>query len=325
MSVEIDRSWYALQALPGVRSCTSYQKAEARRIVTPEEVSAEMLAAGGFENPPAEYVSKVSGGFVVNAPLVVLDDDSFLEYCAQIGVEPRLDGAVILNTTRDAGDPNFRKRRTLPYLKENNATTVLIRDGLTEDELAALAAGSLETGGRQEDGTADPDRTVGAQPVNASILPVTAYTRIPPVLREEYGTLDFHELVHFIPLSVWKEIEAQIGGAQQEVYLRVLAQEGTTPAELAKIEAQISQFLEETPDINRADVEGQRIEESESSEESNRIAEPEPNEEHQRTDHPAPFTGPIEIENRLRAQQNNERMFTCLLYKSDAADDSWFV
>ena len=322
LSDEIDQTWNALQTLPGVRSCTAYQKAAARRIVTPEEISAEMLAAGGFENPPAEYVSRVSGGFVVNAPLVVLDDDSFLEYCAQIGVEPRLDGAVILNTTRDANDPNFRKRRTLPYLKENNATTVLIRDGLTEDELAALAAGSLETGGRQEDGTADSDRTVGAQPDNAAILPVTAYTRTPPVLREEYGTLDFHELVHFIPLSVWKEIEAQIGGAQQEVYLRILAQEGTTAPELAKIEAQISQFLEETPDINRAGVEGQRIEESESSEESvrtaepesseesNRIAEPEPNEEHQRTDHPAPFTGLIEIENRLREQQNNERMFT---------------
>ncbi len=286
LSGEIDQTWNTLQTLPGVRSCTAYQKATARRIVTPEEVSAEMLAAGGFENPPAEYVSKVSGGFVVNAPLVVLDDDSFLEYCAQIGVEPRLDGAVILNTTRDANDPNFRKRRTLPYLKENNETTVLIRDGLTEDELAALAAGSLETGGRQEDGTADSDRTVGAQPVNAAILPVIAYTKTPPVLREEYGTLDFHELVHFIPLSVWKEIEAQIGGAQQEVYLRVLAQEGTTPAELAKIEAQISQFLEETPDINRADGERSRI------------------------DHSAAFTGHIEIENRLREQQNNERMFT---------------
>lgn len=310
LSDEIDQTWNALQALPGVRSCTAYQKAAARRIVTSEEISTEMLAAGGFENPPAEYVSRVSGGFVVNAPLVVLDDDSFLEYCAQIGVEPRLDGAVILNTTRDANDPNFRKRRTLPYLKENNATTVLIRDGLTEDELAALAAGSLETGGRQEDGTADSDRTVGAQPDNAAILPVTAYTQTPPVLREEYGTLDFYELVHFIPLSVWKEIEAQIGGAQQEVYLRILAQEGTTPAELAKIEAQISQLLEETPDINRANGERSRIAEPESSEESVRIAEPEPNEEHQRTDHPAPFTGPIEIENRLRALQNNERMFT---------------
>lgn len=310
LSDENDHTWNALQALPGVRSCTAYQKAAARRIVTPEEISAEMLAAGGFENPPAEYVSRVSGGFVVNAPLVVLDDDSFLEYCAQIGVEPRLDGAVILNTTRDANDPNFRKRRTLPYLKENNETTVLIRDGLTEDELAALAADSLETGGRQEDGTADPDRTVGAQPDNAAILPVTAYTQTPPVLREEYGTLDFYELVHFIPLSVWKEIEAQIGSAQQEVYLRILAQEGTTPAELAKIEAQISRLLEETLDINRANGERSRIAEPESSEESVRIAEPEPNEEHQRTDHSAPFTALIEIENRLREQQNNERMFT---------------
>ncbi len=298
LSDEIDQTWNTLQTLPGVRSCTAYQKAAARRIVTPEEISAEMLAAGGFENPPAEYVSRVSGGFVVNAPLVVLDDDSFLEYCAQIGVEPRLDGAVILNTTRDANDPNFRERRTLPYLKENNATTVLIRDGLTEDELAALAASSLETGGRQEDGTAAPDRIVGEQPVNAAILPVTAYTQTPPVLREEYGTLDFHELVHFIPLSVWKEIEEQIGGAQQEMYLRILAQEGTTPAELAKIEVQISKFLEETPDINRADGERSRTAESES------------NEEHQRSEHSAASTGRIEIENRLRALQNNERMFT---------------
>lgn len=295
---ENNYTWNTLQTLPGVRSCTAYQKAAARRIVTLEEISAEMLAAGGFENPPAEYVSRVSGGFVVNAPLVVLDDDSFLEYCAQIGVEPRLDGAVILNTTRDANDPNFRKRRTLPYLKENNETTVLIRDGLTEDELAALAAGSLETGGRQEDGTAAPDRIVGEQPVNAAILPVTAYTQTPPVLREEYGTLDFHELVHFIPLSVWKEIEEQIGGAQQEMYLRILAQEGTTPAELAKIEVQISKFLEETPDINRADGERSRTAESES------------NEEHQRSEHSAASTGRIEIENRLRALQNNERMFT---------------
>ncbi len=263
LSDEIDQTWNTLQTLPGVRSCTAYQKAAARRIVTPEEISAEMLAAGGFENPPAEYVSRVSGGFVVNAPLVVLDDDSFLEYCAQ-----------------------------------NNATTVLIRDGLTEDELAALAAGSLETGGRQEDGTAAPDRIVGEQPVNAAILPVTAYTQTPPVLREEYGTLDFHELVHFIPLSVWKEIEEQIGGAQQEMYLRILAQEGTTPAELAKIEVQISKFLEETPDINRADGERSRTAESES------------NEEHQRSEHSAASTGRIEIENRLRALQNNERMFT---------------
>ena len=80
--------------------------------------------------------------------------------------------------------------------------------------------------------------------------------------------------------------------------------------------------MEKTPDINRADGEISRIAEPESSEESARTAEPESseesartaepesNEEHQRTDHSAAFTGHIEIENRLREQQNNERMFT---------------
>lgn len=48
LSDEIDQTWNTLQTLPGVRSCTAYQKAAARRIVTPEEISAEMLAAGAL-------------------------------------------------------------------------------------------------------------------------------------------------------------------------------------------------------------------------------------------------------------------------------------
>ena len=209
----------ALQTLTGVRSSVTYQKAAARRIVTETELSEEMRAAGGLKNASAEYVSHVPEGWLVNAPLVILDDDGFSEYCRQIGVKPRLDGAVILNQTRDAGDPNFRERRSFPYLAGNGQTTVL----------QPAEAITLENGNRREDWTAE--------------LPVIAYTQEAPVLREEYGTLDFYELVHVIPVSVWKEIKGKISGQEENVWIRILAGNEVTLKELNEVEEEVSKLL----------------------------------------------------------------------------------
>ena len=199
-----------LQGLPGVQSGVVYQKAVAERILIEDEISEELRATGGFKNALPEYVSPTSGGWLVNVPLVILDDKSFLEYCEQIGAEPRLDGAVILNQIRDATDPNFRKRRILAYLTESEQTSVI-------------------RGTRQEDMTAE--------------IPVIAYTQEVPNLREEYGTLDYYELVHFIPVSVWKEIKTQMEGAEADTYIRILAKDGVTLAELNEIEERVLQLL----------------------------------------------------------------------------------
>lgn len=206
----------ALQGLDGIQSCVVYQKATAKRLVTSEEISEEMRAAGGFENASAEYVSKNDGAWLVNAPIIILDDVSFLEYCAQIGAEPSLEGAVILNRTRDATDPNFRKRRTLPYLTGDARTTLL--------------------------------RQAGWEAQTAEI-PVIAYTQEIPVLREEYGTLDFYELVHFLPVSLWKEIKGEIGGSEEDIYIRILAEDGAALAKLDEVEAAVSMLLKDTCEI----------------------------------------------------------------------------
>lgn len=209
----------ALQTISGVRGSVVYQKAAAKRVVAETELSEEMRAAGGLENAPAEYVSRVPEGWLVNAPLVILDDDGFSEYCRQIGIKPRLDGAVILNQTRDAGNPNFRERRSFPYLAGNGQTTVL--------QPAEVI--TLENGNRREDWTAE--------------LPVIAYTQEAPVLREEYGTLDFYELVHVIPVSVWKEIKGKIGGQEENVWIRILAGNEVTLKELNEVEEEVSKLL----------------------------------------------------------------------------------
>lgn len=199
-----------LREIPGVQSSVVYQKAMAKRILTEDELSTELRAIGGFANVRPEYVSSVPGGWLVNIPLVILDDESFLEYCGQIGAEPRLDGAVIFNQTRDATDPNFRERRRLPYLAGNGQTTVI--------------------------------RGAGQEGVTAEI-PVIGFAGEVPNLREEYGTLDFYELVHFIPVSVWREIKGRIGGAEPDIYIRILAEDRVALEGLNVIEETVSQLL----------------------------------------------------------------------------------
>ena len=188
-----------LQELYGVESGVVYQKAVAKRMVTQDEISEELQAIGGLENASTQYVSATRGAWLVNAPLIIMDDTSFLAYCEQIGTEPRLDGAIILNQARDGADPNFHDRRSVSYLVENGQTTIL--------------------------------RNAGQEDVSVEI-PVLAYARQVPVLREEYGTLDYYELVHFVPLSVWKEIKGQIGGAEADTYIRILARDRVTLDEL---------------------------------------------------------------------------------------------
>lgn len=206
----------ALRKLSGVESVAVYQKARAKRIVSPQEISGEMQAIGGFAHAPAQYVSACADGWLVNAPLVILDDTAFLEYCAQIGAEQRTDGAVILNLTRDGTDPDFRKRRRLPYLTGTMETSLLARDG-------------------QEEMTAK--------------LPVVAYTDQAPVLREEYGTLDFYELVHVLPLSFWETVKGQLGEAQPDVCIRILADDRTELKALEEIEAAVRALFDGTEEV----------------------------------------------------------------------------
>lgn len=206
----------AIRELAGVESVAVYQKAKAKRIVLPEEISGQMRDAGGFADAPAQYVTAFFGGWLVNAPLVILDDTAFLEYCAQIKAEQRLDGAVILNLTHDAADPNFRKRRAFPYLTGEEKTTRLLQDGGTGQAVE---------------------------------IPVLAYAVEAPVLREEYGTLDLYEMVHFISSSCWEERKGQIGGAPEETYIRILAKDRTSPDGVGRVEEEVSAFLEKSDRI----------------------------------------------------------------------------
>lgn len=198
-----------IQALEGAESVVVYQKAAAKRRIAEEEMSEELKAGGGFLPASANDVIQTDGGWVVNAPIVILDDESFLAYCRQIGAAPRLDGAVILNRIRDVTNPDFRHPRYMPYIKEN-AVSVLQRS----------------------------DKEEITVPIS-----VLAYTAQVPVLREEYATLDYYELVHFMPVSLWAELKGQLGAATEDTYIRILAGENVTLEELNTLQGKINQLI----------------------------------------------------------------------------------
>lgn len=199
-----------IQKLPGVDSAVIYQKAIAKRIITEDEMSEEMKSVGGFSNDSGNYVTQTDAGWVVNAPIVIMDDTSFLDYCGQIGITPQLNGAIIRNQIRDVTNPDFRHPRYMLYVKGENTTSILRQSG-------------------NEDVTAE--------------ISVLSYTEEVPVLREEYATLDYYELVHFIPVSLWKEIKGQIAGCEEDTCIRILARKDATLTELKALQNAVVQIV----------------------------------------------------------------------------------
>ncbi len=199
-----------LQEISGIRSVIVYQKAMAKRIIAEDEISVDMKSFGGFAVAGDNYARKTEGGWLVNVPIVILDDTSFLAYCEQVGITPRLDGAVIWNQIRDVTNPDFRHPQYMPYVKGENAVSIL--------------------------------RQYGREEMTAEI-PVLSYTEKVPVLREEYATLDYYELVHFIPVSLWKEIKEQIGGSEEDTYICMLGRENVTLEELDALQGQVESLI----------------------------------------------------------------------------------
>ena len=97
-----------------MRDAAVYQKAPARRLLPADALSGEFADAGGFLEESAGYVRPYGDGWSVGASLVVLDDESFLAFCRQIGAPECLDGLVVYNQVRDLRNPNFREPSYLP-------------------------------------------------------------------------------------------------------------------------------------------------------------------------------------------------------------------
>ena len=191
-----------LQDIWGIQDATVYQKAEAMTFLPEGLQSDELSSLGGFESVAG--TPNENGQFQVSAPIVVLDDTSFLDFCSQIGIKPGLDGAIVLNQIWDSINSNFRYKEYVPFVREDNRTTTLYKNDET-----------LE-------------------------IPVLSYAQEAPKLREEY---DNYALVHFIPLSMWNKNLGEVFEAESDSYIRILSNGAANLTDLNSLEQEIVRFI----------------------------------------------------------------------------------
>ena len=197
-----------LQDIWGIQDATVYQKAKAMTFLPEGLQSDELSSLGGLE--PVAGTPKVDGQFQVSAPIVVLDDRGFLNFCSQIGITPSLDGAIVLNQIWDSIDSNFRYKEYVPFVREDNQKTILYKN----------------------------DKTVE--------IPVLSYTQKSPTLREEY---DNYALVHFIPLSMWNKTLGEVCEAESDSYIRIFSNGTANLTDLNTLEQEIVRLVSEQYEI----------------------------------------------------------------------------
>lgn len=187
-----------------------YQKADAFCSVPEAAISDELKNLGGLETIAGSSVRATDGSYSIQAPIVIMDDSSFAEYCEQIGVPSSGTGSVVLNRIWDSANSNFRCKEYIPFLSAGQSTITLQNPEPASDTVT---------------------------------LPVLGCTQEPPVLREEY---DNYALVQFLSLSTWKQIKDVIGNAEPDLSIRVLAEKDRTLTELNTIETELTDILENT-------------------------------------------------------------------------------
>lgn len=197
-----------LQDISGIKDTTVYQKAETMTFLPEGLQSDELSSLGGLESVAG--TPNENGQFQVSAPIVVLDDRSFLNFCSQIGITPSLDGAIVLNQIWDSINSNFRYAEYIPFIRENNQKTTFYKD----------------------------DKTVE--------IPVLSYTQTVPALREEY---DDYALVHFIPLTMWNKTLGDVCESESDSYIRILSNGAANLTDLNGLEQEIVQLVSEQYEI----------------------------------------------------------------------------
>ncbi len=191
-----------LQDISKIQDATVYQKAEAMTFLPEGLQSNELSLLGGLESVAG--TPNKNGQFQISAPIVVLDNTSFLNFCSQIGITPSLDGAIVLNQIWDSTNSNFRYKEYVPFVKEDNQETTLYKND---------------------------------KPIE---IPVLSYTQTAPTLREEYEN---YALVHFIPLAMWNKTLGEVFEAEADSYIRILSNGLANLTDLNSLEQEIVRFI----------------------------------------------------------------------------------
>lgn len=101
----------------GVESSTLYQLADGHISIAKDDISDELVKAGGLKKIAETAVTEQDDTFRIKSTVLVLDDEAFDKYCSEIGIKNQ-DGTVVINRIWNRLDSNFRYKEYIPYVNE---------------------------------------------------------------------------------------------------------------------------------------------------------------------------------------------------------------
>lgn len=194
-----------IREMEGVRDSIVYQKTEAASLIRESQLSEELKAIGGISALAGDDAVLKGDRYKIASPIVIMDNASFLTYCRQLGVNPSLDGAIVLNKIWDSKNSERNEKAYVPFVKENRKKIVL-------------------SGSKGQ----------------STEVPILSYVQKAPILREEYAD---YTLVLFMPLSMWNRISRQTVSTDQTVFVRILAEGEPDIQKLKLLEDRIENLI----------------------------------------------------------------------------------
>lgn len=164
-----------------ISECTAYRKLQGWTLIGEDMLSEELKAAGGIEALKDTGITKRGEKYLVETPVVVLDDESFKVFLKKAGIDVPDVETVTVNRIWDNINSHFREKTYLPFLA-------------AEEKTAYIWGGREEPQTDGGEGRTDESGMFRLEP--------GAFAEEGPDLREEFG--DF-SLVRIVPESVYQK------------------------------------------------------------------------------------------------------------------------
>ncbi|MFR5876294.1 MAG: ABC transporter permease [Eubacterium sp.] len=124
----------SIREMNGVSSAIFYKTAAFQTVLTDDNFSNELIDKGSYKAMNTDAKQNENGDYVINAPVLVLDDDNFEKYCADNNIENSKDNypnSVVINKIGGVLYYDSDDSHSIPFMNEDNSTLNLLssKDG----------------------------------------------------------------------------------------------------------------------------------------------------------------------------------------------------
>lgn len=176
----------------GVDTVVAYQKNTAYTVIAENAISDELKELGGYSELNSSYISLQEGAYLVETPIVALDNESYKKYendvaAKSIGTDKV--SAILVNTIWDSINSSFKRREYIPFLKQTAEQTLKIYSDIGADN-------------------------------EMGEITVAAYAKKAPNLREEYKD---YGLVQIVSQDAYDQLTQKLPITDKTMYITICA------------------------------------------------------------------------------------------------------